>query len=92
MEEADAGQGLLQMLRQAAGQEQADAAAKERLRESQAAGGDKGDKRASKKQSKPARKQTKTQAAGFDPHLMLSRLAQPVTKLTAKVDSEMLLA
>ena len=85
VEEADAGQGLLQRLRQAAGQEDADAAAEDRVRGTQAAEGLEADKKAAKKLDRPIRKQTKTQASGFDPHLMLSRLAQPVTKLTAKV-------
>ena len=85
--EADAGQGLLQGLRQAAGSDEADATAMER-----AAGADKGAaagkaKKAAERRRRPGLKQHKTQAAGFDPHLMLSRLAQPVTKFTAKVSS-----
>ena len=85
VEEADSGQGLLQSLRQAAGREDADAAAEDRVRGSKAVGTRKADKKGIEKQDRPVKKQTKTQASGFDPHLMLSRLAQPVTKLTAKV-------
>ena len=85
MLEADAQKGLLQSLRRAAGREEANAAAEERVRGSQAAEGLEADLKAPAKRRRPAGKQTKTQASGFDPHLMLSRLAQPVTKLTAKV-------
>lgn len=83
--EADSGQGLLQRLRQAAGREDADAAAEDRVRGSQVTERRKADKKGTEKRDRPVRKQNKTQASGFDPHLMLSRLAQPVTKLTAKV-------
>ncbi len=85
VEDADSGQGLLQRLRQAAGRGEADAAALDRLVDSEAAAAPHADKEESGKRSRPVRKQTRTKAAGFDPHLMLSRLAQPVTKLTAKV-------
>ena len=83
--EADARQGLLQGLRQAAGSDEADATAKERVGAANtgAAGGKV--KKAAERRKRPGPKQHKTQAAGFDPHLMLSRLAQPVTKFTAKV-------
>ena len=85
MLEADARKGLLQSLRRAAGREEANAAAEERVRGSEAAATLKADLKAPARRRGSAGKQAKTQASGFDPHLMLSRLAQPVTKLTAKV-------
>ena len=88
MLEADAQKGLLQSLRRAAGREEANAAAEERVRGSEAAERLNADLKAPARRRQPAAKQAKTQASGFDPHLMLSRLAQPVTKLTAKVPSD----
>ena len=87
MAEADAGQGLLQGLRQAAGSDEADATAKERARVADMGAARGKVKNAAERRKRPGPKQHKTQAAGFDPHLMLSRLAQPVTKFTAKVVS-----
>lgn len=86
VEEADISQGLLQRLRQAAGRKEANQAAAEKLKSTECGAGMMADKKGKERQSRPARKQTKTQASGFDPHLMLSRLAQPVTKFTAKVN------
>ena len=83
--EADAGQGLLQGLREAAGNDEADATAKERARGADVGAAAGKAKKAAERHRRPASKQHKTQAAGFDPHLMFSCLAQPVTKFTAKV-------
>ena len=85
IEAANASQGLLSALRQAAGAEEADQAAEDRVKGKEAGAGLQTVDKLVAKRSRPARKQTKTQASGFDPHLMLSRLSQPDNKLSAKV-------
>ncbi len=83
-EAGHANPGLLSALRQAAGTEEADQAAGDRVKPAEARAGLQADKPIARR-SRLVTKERKTRASGFDPHPMLSRLSQPVTKLNPKV-------